>query len=582
MQALQKLREHLAHADALLALALVGLTSGLVTGGVIIAFRWLTETAQVRLTPLANPEAFEWLSWPYRLGLPVAGGLLIGLIFQLVSTGSRQVGVVHVMERLAYHSGRLPWRNAVLQFVGGALSIMSGHSVGREGPAIHLGAASSSLLGQSLGLPNNSIRVLVACGVAASIAASFNTPIAGVIFAMEVVLMEYTLAGFTPVILASVAATSLTRAVYGSAPAISVPALQMTSLWELPYILLLGVVLGAVGALFIQSIRRIDERFRHVPLWIRTTTAGLVTGLCALVAPQVMGIGYDTVELTLLGEIGLGMLVVIAVAKLIATTACVSLGLPGGLIGPTLVMGAAAGGALGVVGHALVPELSSSEGFYAMLGMGAMMGATLQAPLAALMAILELTANSNSILPGMFAIVTASLTTRVAFKQSSVFVTMLEARGLEYQHDPVTISLSRTGVGAVIQRRIVSVARRVTKSALPNPQDRPFDWVLLTEGNQIVGLVPGEAFAAFLQTLDDDGESIEMFDLLKIAGASSDFSMVRLHATLREASERMRDADTSIVLVTRVEAATPGNIYGVLTRDQIEASVRYRGLSRPG
>jgi len=245
-------------------------------------------------------------------------------------------------------------------------------------------------------------------------------------------------------------------------------------------------------------------------------------------------------------------------------------------------MGAAAGGALGVVGHALVPEFSSSEGFYAMLGMGAMMGATLQAPLAALMAILELTANSNSILPGMFAIVTASLTTRVAFKQSSVFVTMLEARGLEYQHDPVAISLSRTGVGAVIQRRIVSVARRVTKSALPDPQGRPFDWVLLTEGNQVVGLVPGEAFAAFLQTLDDDGESIEMFDLLKIASASSDFSMVRLHATLREASERMRDADTSIVLVTRVEAATPGNIYGVLTRDQIEASVRYRGLSRPG
>jgi CIC family chloride channel protein len=295
-----------------------------------------------------------------------------------------------------------------------------------------------------------------------------------------------------------------------------------------------------------------------------------------------MGIGYDTVELTVLGEIGLGMLVVIAVAKLVATTACVSLGLPGGLIGPTLVMGAAAGGALGVVGHALVPEFSSSEGFYAMLGMGAMMGATLQAPLAALMAILELTANPNSILPGMFAIVTATLTTRVVFKRSSIFISMLEARGLEYQHDPVAISLGRTGVGAVIQRRLVSVARRATRSALPNPQDRPLDWVLLTEGSQVVGLVPGDAFATFLQTLDDDGEDIETFDLLEIEGASTDFSMVRLHATLREAIERMRDADTRIVLVTRVEAATPGSIYGVLTRDQIEASVRYRDLSRPG
>ncbi len=223
MQPLNRLREHLAHAEALFPLALVGLISGLVTGGVIIAFRWITENAQLALTPVAGPEAFEWLSWPYRLGLPIAGGLLIGVIFQRASLGSRQVGVVHVMEQLAYHSGRMPWKNAALQFFGGALSIMSGHSVGREGPVIHVGAASSSLLGQWLGFPNNSIRVLVACGVAASIAASFNTPIAGVIFAMEVVLMEYTLAGFTPVILAAVAATSLTRVVYGSAPAFDIP-----------------------------------------------------------------------------------------------------------------------------------------------------------------------------------------------------------------------------------------------------------------------------------------------------------------------------------------------------------------------
>ncbi|MDX1527893.1 MAG: chloride channel protein, partial [Gammaproteobacteria bacterium] len=424
MQPLHRLRDHLAHAEALLPLAVVGLISGLVTGGVIIAFRWLTENAQLLLTPVTGPEAFEWLSWPYRLGLPIAGGLLIGVIFQRASLGSRQVGVVHVMERLAYHSGRMPWRNAVLQFFGAALSIMSGHSVGREGPVIHVGAASSSLLGQWLGFPNNSIRVLVACGVAASIAASFNTPIAGVIFAMEVVLMEYTLVGFTPVILAAVAATSLTRVVYGSAPAFDIPIMQMTSLWELPYILLVGVVLGAAAALFIYGIRFVDERCRELPLWIRTGAAGVITGLCALVAPEIMGIGYDTVELTLLGEMALGALVLVAVMKLVATVACISLGLPGGLIGPTVVMGAAVGGALGVVGHSLVPDMSSSEGFYAMLGMGAMMGATLQAPLAALMAVLELTANSNSILPGMFAIVTATLTTRVVFKQRSVFVSM--------------------------------------------------------------------------------------------------------------------------------------------------------------
>ena len=575
MRSLDNLREHLAHAEALFPLAIVGLVSGIVTGAVIIAFRWLTENAQLLLTPVSGPEAFEWLSWPYRLGLPVAGGLIIGLIFQQASLGSRQVGVVHVMERLAYHSGRMPWKNALMQFFGAALSIMSGHSVGREGPVIHVGAASSSLLGQWLGFPNNSIRVLVACGAAASIAASFNTPIAGVIFAMEVVLMEYTLVGFTPVILAAVAATSMTRIVYGSAPAFDIPIMQMTSLWELPYILLLGVVIGSAAALFIHGIRVMDERFREVPLWIRTTAAGVVTGLCALIAPEVMGVGYDTVELTLLGEMALGALIVVAVLKLVATVACISLGLPGGLIGPTIVMGAAAGGALGVVGHSLVPEMSSSEGFYAMLGMGAMMGAALQAPLAALMAVLELTANSNSILPGMFAIVTATLTTRVIFKQQSVFVTMLKARGLDYHHDPVAVSLGRTGVGAIMDRRLRVVPRRLRMSELPESTDPP-QWVLLTEDNRVCGVVRWHALESFLQEVKANGDEGEVLDLLQIHGAHEQFHVVRLHATLAEALAGMQARDAGVALVAGSDRVTPGNVYGVLTRDRIEAGVRIR------
>jgi H+/Cl- antiporter ClcA len=214
----------------------------------------------------------------------------------------------------------------------------------------------------------------------------------------------------------------------------------MTSLWELPYILLLGVVLSATGALFIHGICFVDERCRKMPLWVRTTAAGVIIGFCALIAPQIMGIGYDTAELALLGEMTVGALILVAAVKLVAAVTCISLGTPSGLIGPTIVIGAAAGGALGAVGHALVPEMSSNEGFYAMLGMGAMMGAVLQAPLAALMAVLELTANSNSILPGMFAIVTATLTTRVVFEKQSVFISILGARGIDYRHDPVATS----------------------------------------------------------------------------------------------------------------------------------------------
>ncbi len=545
------------------------------TGGVIIAFRWLIENAQLLLTPVTGPEAFEWLSWPYRLGLPIAGGLLIGVIFQRASLGSRQVGVVHVMERLAYHSGRMPWRNAVMQFFGAALSIMSGHSVGREGPVIHVGAASSSLLGQWLGFPNNSIRVLVACGVASSIATSFNTPIAGVIFAMEVVLMEYTLVGFTPVILAAVAATSLTRVVYGSAPAFDIPIMQMSSLWELPYILLVGVVLGAAAALFIYGIRFVDERCRDLPLWIQTGAAGVITGLCALIAPEIMGIGYDTVELTLLGEIALGALVLVAVMKLIAPIACISPGLPGGLIGPTIVVGAAAGGALGVVGARLGAgdELQRSLLRHARHGSddwrraaGAAGGVDGRAR-----AHREFEQHSSRHVRH----VTATLTSRVVFRQQSVFVSMLKARWLDYRFDPVAVSLGRTGVRAIMDRRLLALPRYLNPRSMPGVKEEP-QWVLIVENGRVCGVVRWHALDSFLEEASADSDRGEALDLLQIHGAHEEFHVVHLHATLAEALDGMQTRGAGVALVAGSDMATPGNVRGVLTKDRIEAGVRIR------
>lgn len=567
---LEKLRRRLASADALLPLSLIGIGSGFATGLVIICFRLLTESSIETLVTNGDPEGFETLSWPLRLLLPICGGLVIGVLFQRTATGSREVGVVHVMDRLAYAAGRLPWRNAVLQFIGGALSIVSGHSMGREGPVIHVGAASASLLGQWIRLPNNSLRVLVACGTAASIAASFNTPIAGVIFAMEVVMMEYTLVGFTPVILAAVAATSLSRAVYGAAPAFNVPALQMASLWELPYLLLVGVTVGALAALFIHAIGALDKQLRHIALWLRTTLAGAVTGLCALAAPQVMGIGYDTVEATLNGSIAVQVLLLVVVAKLIATIFCVGLGLPGGLIGPTLVIGAAAGGALGVIGATRVPEYAADAALYAMLGMGAMMGATLQAPLAALMAILELTANPNSILPGMFVIVAATLTSKVLFHKDSVFVMMLRARGKDYRHDPVAVSLSRTGVGAVMSRRISTIDNHNSVTGLNELLSNAPQWVLITEAQRIIALGEPQSLG---QTIESHAEDVTM--LTDLPGLHLRFATVPPQATLREALDGMKQQEADVALVSHSAFAGTRHAIGVLTREQIESSVRY-------
>ena len=574
LRILESLRQNLARADALLPLILVGIVSGALSGLAIIAFRLLAESSILTFGIRGAAENFETLSWPWRIGLPVIGGLAVGILMMNVSAGTRQVGVVHVMERLAYHAGRLPWRNAVLQFVGATIAIVSGHSVGREGPSIHVGAASASLLGQWLHFPNNSIRILVACGTAAAIAASFNTPIAGVIFAMEVVMMEYTLVGFTPVILAAVCATSMTRFVFGAAPIVAAPATQMASLLELPYMLLVGLVLGTMASLFITGVRRLDERTRDFPLWLRTTVAGLITGLCALAAPQIMGAGYDTVELALVGAIGLSALVLMVSLKLVATTACIGLGVPGGLIGPTVVMGALGGAALGMIGHGLAPQLSASSGFYALLGMGAMMGATLQAPLAALMAILELTANPNSILPGMVVIVTATLTSRVLFGHESIYITLLRSRGLEYRHDPVAAALGRTGVGAVMSRRFTMVPRRASIASVKRIFEGPTEWVVLADEGRVLATVNEDQLDRIIAGLgtDDTHESIEL-----MAEHGQSWVFVPSNATLREALGAMDANDADIAVITGSSRRDSGNIHGILTRAQIDAAVRYGG-----
>ncbi|MEZ5584747.1 MAG: chloride channel protein [Candidatus Competibacteraceae bacterium] len=190
-------------------LALLGAWSGLVAGVVMVAFRLVTEIPQVTFLGDANHENYEALSAALRLLLPTLGGLGVGLLFHWLSPTERAVGVVHVMERLAYGEGHLPIKNAGVQFFSAALCIVTGQSVGREGPAVHIGSTCGSWLGQQLRLPDNSIRVLVGCGTAGAIAAAFNTPLAGVIFAMEVILVEYTLASFTPIILAAASATTV-------------------------------------------------------------------------------------------------------------------------------------------------------------------------------------------------------------------------------------------------------------------------------------------------------------------------------------------------------------------------------------
>lgn len=562
----QRLR--VSRAEALPQLAVLGVVCGVATALVMVAFRLLIEHAQAAFLPPGSIENYEGLDAATRLALPLAGGVLLALLFLPLPDLRRHVGVVHVMERLAYHQGRLPLANGVLQFVAAAIAIVAGMSVGREGPAIHMGAASGSVLGQRLRLPNNGIRVLVGCGVAAAIAASFNTPLAGVVFTMEVVLMEYTVVGFAPVILAAVSATAVTQLVYGATPAFVVPAMTLASLWELPWILVIGLVIGGLAAAFIAIVERTARATRRVPLVVRFVGAGAVCGLLAVPAPQIMGIGYDTVTSALVGELSLAVLGSVVVFKLLASGLAIGAGVPGGLIGPLVFVGAAAGGALGLIGQAAAGAVASvsSAGFYALVGIGAMMAGALHAPLAALTAMLELTGNPHVLWPGMLAAIAAYGVSRVLFRQDPVFVTLLRARGLDYRNDPVAQSLRRVGVAAAMDREFAVLPRTAERAAVERALAGRVRWVVVTgSGDRPAMLLAATDLARAVV----DAPDASVFDLVELPAARLGIASIGVEATLQQALEALAEAGAEALCVT---GAGAGAVLGVLTRHEIDAA----------
>ena len=565
-QRFERFRVRLASAQVGFAQPLIGLVAGLLAGGVMIAFRWSIESAQAAFIPFGDIERFEALSTPVRFALPIAGAVVIGGAFQWLRHGTRRVGVIHVMERLQYHEGHLPWRNLLVQFLGGALALISGQSVGREGPSIHLGAGVASLSGQWLRLPNNSIRTLVACGTAAAIAASFNTPLAGVIFAMEVVMMEYTIAGFTPVILAAVAATILSRIVFGSAAVFYVPQLDLGSMWDLPYILLMGVCLGALSAYFVAAIRFFARLASRVPVGGAIVIAGVFVGVIAIEVPAVLGMGYDTVNAAILGDVAVGALVLILFAKLVASSACIAVGIPGGLIGPTIVMGAMVGGVF-AYGAEYLPGLSSAHGLFVMLGMGAMMSAALQAPLAGLLTLLELTANPHLILPAMIAVVSANMTAREIFKQESVFTMLMRDAGLDYRNDPISQSLRRVGVASVMNRRFVESGVEVDLDAARAMLAGTPQWIIVRDDQDERTLLPAADLARFLED-----HTVELVNLLRIPAQRRQLAPIHMQASLQEARVALEQSNAEALYVRRQIAPVNYRTFGVLLRRDVESN----------
>ena len=576
---LESFRRQLANVDALPQLCVLGLVSGVITGTVMVAFRLLLEAGAVLYMPEGEPEAFEGLSPWLRALLPIVAVTLIGLLLYRQRSAARKLGVSHVIERLTYHQGRFPLRNWLNQWWVGVVSVLGGLSAGREGPAIHLGAAASSGLGLKLRLPNNSLRVLVACGTAAGISASFNTPIAGVIFAMEVVMMEYTLMSFMPVILASTMGALVAQVMYGNAPAFRIPEVALGSLMNLPWIVVIGLVIGLMAGLFIHIPR--SQRLQTLPLWLRLGVVGVGTGVLAWWFPEIQGIGYDSVAAALNNQLAINVLLALMVAKLLITAITVAGGVPIGIIGPVLVAGAATGALGGMLGGWLWPEKAADPGIYAMLGMAAMMGAVLQAPLAALMALLELTHTPTIMLPGMLVVVVACLTSRQLTGCEGFFISSVRY-GLHPLQQPLMQALSRVSVPAVMERQLVRTERMITLDQARRLLETNPMWLVIersSEDKPVLGLKAAE-LARWLLEHDKalDGEvppEDELIDLLEIPGQRLEMAPIGLQATLSEAFLKLQDSALGALYVVHGYRPKQQRISGIITRGAIERYYHY-------
>ena len=565
-QIISNYRRYLTNYDSVLAYSLLGVIGGVASGLVILAF----EQAIIQLATLwgvgNNGDDFESLSPLLRFALPATGALMLGIGYHFLSTENREVGIVHVLSRMHSHYGVLPARNAVLQFFAGALALATGQSGGREGPGVHLGGAVNSLLGQRLQLPNNSLRILIACGTAGGIAAAFNTPLAGVIFAMEVIIAEYTVVGFIPVMLAAVSASAVSRTVTAGGVAFSIPPVNLASLWEIPYVAFLGFCCGLTVVAFIL-ISKYTARLSHHNVIIRFAAAGVITGGLALAVPQVMGIGYDTLSLALDGKLALVTLLVIAAAKVLATAVTVGVGLPVGVIGPSLLIGACIGGSVGALGQLLLPELASEPTLYIIIGMGAAMGAVMNAPLAAMLAVIELTNSMSIAMPAMLAIVAANLTSTGMFRQRSLHQTILRQLQRVVPSDPLNQLLHSTHVGAIMDTRVVRVP-----ASLEPPDREPLlefnpAWCLVGREGQDLYLVQGQDLLDWLGEQDTEAP----VDITEADIRRWTLTDVPIQASLRQAMDNISKHTVEAVCVyERSRSSNQPILHGVITRESIE------------
>jgi len=545
------------------AALLVGLTSGV---GVWL-FKEMIELAHFAAFEVLGNGLSRFGGWTVVL-LPVIGGLSVGLIAHFFIGEERHHGVAGIMEAVALAGGRLRYRRIPAKAVAASLSIGAGASVGPEDPSVQIGANLGSMFGQLFRLSDERVRSLVAAGAAGGIAAAFNAPIAGVFFALEIVLGEFSSNVLGVVVLASVISAVFTQAVSGVQPAFRIPAYAFNAVWELPLYLGLGLLAGPISVLYIRALYGVHDlfhRWSQIPRWIKPAIAGVAVGTVGVFLPQVFGVGYETIERILGGESrAIAVLVAMMVAKLILTPVSIGGGFQGGVFAPSLFLGATLGGAYGVFVERLFPSLNIAPPAFAMVGMAAVLAGAVHAPLTAILLLFEMTQDYRIILPLMFAVV-ISLVVSKRLQHDSIYNLGLARKGIRLERGRDVEVLEAITVGEVMQTDVAVFRESDTIAAAVDVlmQTRHHGLPVINDHDELVGILTVQD----IEQAQTEGETT----VLTVGEACTrELLTVYPDETIGAALRRMGARDVGRLPV--VARADPRRLLGVLRRtDMVRA-----------
>jgi CIC family chloride channel protein len=547
-------------------MAVLGVIVGLAAGFGAVGFRYLINFFQTLAYGGENDllELVVNLPWYYRVAVPAIGGLIVGPLVYFFAREAKGHGVPEVMEAVALKGGVIRKRVVVVKSLASAISISTGGSVGREGPIVQIGSAIGSVLGQFMKVSADRMRTLVGCGAAAGIAATFNAPIAGSMFALEVILGDFGLATFSPIVISSVVATAVSRAYLGDTPAFIVPVYELVSAWELPMYLVLGIFCAVVGVFFTKILYRIEDLFDGIkfPEYLKGLVGGLILGVASLVFPQILGVGYGAIDMALMQQMAWWLLAVLVLVKILATSVTIGSGGSGGIFAPSLFLGAMAGGFFGIVVHQLFPNITASPGAYSIVGMGAVVSATTHGPLAAILILFEMTGSYKIILPVMLACIIATIASGQLLRDS-IYTLKLARRGIDIKEGKEVNVLKSMFVKDVMNTNVETMpealplgkmAQRISKSKFNS-------FPVLDDQDQLIGIL---SFNDYNEAIFDENlkDLVVAKDL-----ATEDLVTISLDDNLWTALEKISSKDFAVLPV--VSAQAPNKLEGVVSRRDI-------------